>query len=58
MLAITSVDHIDGTDILVEFSDGTSASFTVEQLVELAPSRQSRKDTMGKFEMEGFEGED
>ena len=38
-LSIVAVDRHDGDQIFVSFSDGTSAFYTVQQLVELAPNR-------------------
>ncbi len=39
-LHVTSVDRVDGTAVLVEFSDGTIATFTTAQLVAIAPNRE------------------
>jgi hypothetical protein len=37
---IVSVERIDGTEIIVEFSDSTCATYTTAQLVEIRPNRQ------------------
>ena len=54
MIQITSVDHIDGTDIVVDFSNGTSARFSVEQLLALTPVRAAHDSPV---ETNGSEGE-
>jgi hypothetical protein len=36
---ILTVDRIDGSRIVVEFSDKTHAVFTLNQLISLAPDR-------------------
>ena len=36
---IVAVDPINGDRIIVEFSDDTQATFTLAQLIELAPER-------------------
>ncbi len=39
-LEVLSVDRIDGTEIIVEFSDSTLAIYTTEELTALRPNRQ------------------
>ncbi len=39
-LQVVGVERIDGTEVLVEFSDGTYARYTTEQLIEMAPYRE------------------
>jgi hypothetical protein len=38
-LAVVSVERIDGTEIIVEFSDSTCATFTTAELVAIRPDR-------------------
>jgi hypothetical protein len=39
-LEIVSVERIDGTEVIVEFSDSTLAVYTTQELAELRPDRQ------------------
>ena len=39
VLEIVGVDREDGDGVIVEFSDGTTARYTVEELIELRPVR-------------------
>ena len=39
-LEVVGVERIDGTEIIVEFSDGTYGRYTTEQLSEMAPERE------------------
>ena len=45
-LELISVERIDGTEIIVEFSDSTWASYTAEELVAMRPERE-RIDSSG-----------
>jgi hypothetical protein len=38
-LQIVSVDHLNGNRVVVEFSDDTEATFTLDQLLSLLPDR-------------------
>ena len=38
-LSIIAVDRYDGDQLMVNFSDGTFAIFTVQQLMALTPER-------------------
>jgi hypothetical protein len=38
-LRIVSVDHMNGDRVVVEFSDDTEATFTLDQLLSLLPDR-------------------
>jgi hypothetical protein len=40
LLHVVSVERIDGTEILVEFSDSTSATYTPDELAALRPKRE------------------
>jgi len=37
---VISVERIDGTDIVVEFSDSTYATYTTQQLLDMATNRK------------------
>jgi hypothetical protein len=37
---VISVERIDGTDIVVEFSDSTYATYTTQQLLDTATNRK------------------
>ena len=39
-IEVVSVERIDGTEIIVEFSDATFATYTTERLLEMAPERE------------------
>ena len=39
MIQVVNSDRIDGTAIVVEFSDGTSATYSAEELAALRPQR-------------------
>jgi len=39
-LEVVSVERIDGTEIIVEFSDSTSALYTTAELTEIKPERK------------------
>jgi hypothetical protein len=39
-LEVVSVDRIDGTEIVVEFSDSTWARYTTEALAAMQPERK------------------
>jgi hypothetical protein len=39
-LEVISVERIDGTDIVVEFSDLTYATYTTQQLLDVATNRK------------------
>jgi hypothetical protein len=39
-LAILSVERVDGTEVIVEFSDSTLAVYTTQELAALRPDRQ------------------
>ena len=38
---ITDVDRSDGDTVIVQFSDGTWAQYTVDELLELRSERES-----------------
>ena len=38
-LFVISVERIDGTEVIVEFSDSTCATFTPEELAAMRPNR-------------------
>jgi hypothetical protein len=40
-LAILSVERVDGTEVIVEFSDSTLAVYTTQELAALRPERQT-----------------
>ena len=40
-IEIINVDRLDKTRMIVDFSDGTTATFTVKQLTELEPKREN-----------------
>jgi len=42
-LYVTSVERIDETDIIVEFSDSSSARYTPQELADLRPDRKVAK---------------
>jgi hypothetical protein len=39
-LKVVSVERIDGTDIIVEFSDSTCATYTPQELAAMWPNRR------------------
>ena len=39
-IEVVSVERIDGTEIIVEFSDATFARYTTERLLQMAPERE------------------
>jgi hypothetical protein len=39
-LEVRSAERIDGTEVIVEFSDGTYAIYLARELAELKPDRQ------------------
>ena len=39
-LTFVNAVHTDGTDLLVDFSDGTSATYTADELAVLRPERE------------------
>ena len=39
-LQVVSVERIDGTEVIIEFSDFTCASYTPQELANLRPSRE------------------
>ncbi len=39
VLEVVSVERLDGTEIIVEFSDSTCASYTTQELLDLRPNR-------------------
>jgi hypothetical protein len=39
-LEVVSVERIDGTEIIVEFSDSTCATYTPQELADLRPDRK------------------
>ncbi len=45
-ILVTGVDREDGGVILVSFSDGTQARYSVEELLELRPSRDFDEDSV------------
>ena len=40
VLEVLSVERIDGYEIVVEFSDSTYATFTTQQLLDIATDRK------------------
>ena len=42
-LEMTEIERIDGFGLIVSFSDGTFAKYTVEQLANMIPNRSSSK---------------
>jgi hypothetical protein len=39
-IEIINADRLDNTRVIVDFSDGTTATFTAGQLTQLAPKRE------------------
>ena len=39
-LKVVSVERMDGTGIIIEFSDGTCATFSVQELDSVKPDRE------------------
>jgi hypothetical protein len=39
-LEVISVERLDGTDIIVEFSDSTWARFSTDELIAMRPERE------------------
>ncbi len=50
-LQVVSVERIDGTDVIVEFSDKTFATYATRLLAGISPKRQQvdprQKDSQG-----------
>jgi hypothetical protein len=44
---ILSAERDDGDGLIVTFSDGTTAGYVVEELLELRPYRESVKESKG-----------
>jgi len=40
-IEIINTDRLDKTRVIVDFSDGTTATFTAKQLTELKPKREN-----------------
>jgi hypothetical protein len=40
-IEIINADRLDKTRVIVDFSDGTTATFTANQLTELEPKREN-----------------
>ena len=39
-LKFVNAEHTDGSELYIDFSDGTSATYTAEELAALRPDRQ------------------
>ncbi len=48
-IEVVTLDRIDGVEVLIGFSDGTSATYAVEELLQLRPERgRPREDSHDK----------
>ena len=43
-LLITDLDRLDGLELLIQFSDETSAIYTAQELADLKPDRTAQPD--------------
>ena len=40
VLTFVNAEHTDGAELLIDFSDGTTATYTAEELAALRPERE------------------
>ena len=43
-IKIVEVDRVDGYGVIVDFSDSTTARYTVEELINMRPLREQSQD--------------